>query len=186
MNDSRQLSDFEIIQKIINNKEKHLYGIIYDRYSNLIYHRCYGFSNTNEEAKDLTQDIFIKAYLKLNTFTENVSFKSWLYTLAYRFCINYVNRDKERKIVQNSVDIDDVNDHKFTVSDDVLFGMQVSRLEKTLKLISPEDKMILLLKYQDDVSIKELSLTLKVSESAVKMRLKRAKAKLVEIYNHTF
>lgn len=186
MKEDKDISDFEIVQKIINNKEKHLYAIIYDRYANLVYSRCYSFSNTNAEAKDLTQDVFIKAYLKLNTFTENVSFKSWLYTLTYRFCINYVNRNKERKIEQQAINIDDVNDLKITVSDDVLYDMEVTRLEKSLKLISPEDKMILLLKYQDDATIKELALSLEIGESAVKMRLMRAKAKLVETYNNTF
>jgi RNA polymerase sigma-70 factor (ECF subfamily) len=178
-----KITDFEIVQKIINNNDKHLYAIIYDRYANLVYSRCFSFSSTKAEAKDLTQDVFIKAYLKLNTFTEDVSFKSWLYTLTYRFCVNYINRNKERKIQQESDDIDDVNEMKFAISDEVLYDMEVKRLEKSLKLMSPENRMILLLKYQDDATIKELSLNLDIGESAVKMRLKRAKAKLVEVYN---
>lgn len=63
--------------------------------------------------------------------------------------------------------------------------MEVERLKKSLDLISPENKMILLLKYQDDVSIKELALSLEIGESAVKMRLKRAKARLSEVYKTT-
>ncbi|NNE02002.1 MAG: sigma-70 family RNA polymerase sigma factor, partial [Eudoraea sp.] len=57
------------------------------------------------------------------------------------------------------------------------------KLKKVLELIPPEDKTILLLKYQDDVSIKDLSAILEIGKSAVKMRLKRAKARLVETYN---
>jgi RNA polymerase sigma-70 factor (ECF subfamily) len=186
LKEDSKISDFEIVQRIVNHREKHLYTIIYDRYADLVYNRCYSFSNTNAEAKDLTQDVFIKAYLKLNTFTQNVSFKSWLYTLAYRFCVNYVNRNNERKMEQKAINIDDISDLKITVSDDVLNDMEVTRLEKSLELISPEDKMILLLKYQDDVTIKELALSLEIGQSAVKMRLKRAKSKLVEVYNKTF
>ena len=52
-----------------------------------------------------------------------------------------------------------------------------------MELIDPEDKSLLLLKYQDGVSIKELEGLLDIGSSAVKMRLKRAKAKIVEIYN---
>ena len=98
MKELHKISDFDIIQRIVKDNEKHLFSVIYDRYAKLIYNRCYGFASSNAEAKDLTQDVFIKAYLKLSSFTENISFKSWLYTLAYRFCVNYVNRNKEKKI----------------------------------------------------------------------------------------
>lgn len=186
MKDVHTISDFDIIQRIVKGNEKHLFSVIYDRYAKLIYNRCYGFASTNAEAKDLTQDVFVKAYLKLNTFTENISFKSWFYTLAYRFCVNYVNRNKEKKIEHFSKDIDEVNELDFNVDDEDIYSMEVERLKKALNLISPDNKMILLLKYQDDVSIKELALSLDISESAVKMRLKRAKAMLSEVYKTTF
>ena len=70
------------------------------------------------------------------------------------------------------------------VDDYSLFQMQVDKLQKSLELINPEDKVILLLKYQDDLSIKDLSVLLTLSESAVKMRLKRAKSRLIESYNN--
>lgn len=67
------------------------------------------------------------------------------------------------------------------VSDHSLFQLKVQALDKMLTQIDPEDKMILLLKYQDDLSIKDLSELYEIGESAVKMRLKRAKARLVKL-----
>jgi len=69
------------------------------------------------------------------------------------------------------------------ISDESLYEMRSDKLKKALDLIDPEDKKILLLKYQDDVSIKELQDLLEIGESAVKMRIKRAKARIVETYN---
>ncbi|WP_368662429.1 RNA polymerase sigma factor [Zobellia laminariae] len=70
------------------------------------------------------------------------------------------------------------------VDDDAeIANMRSEKLKKALELIDPEDKKILLLKYQDDISIKELTSILDVGESAVKMRLKRAKSRIVEAYN---
>ena len=60
--------------------------------------------------------------------------------------------------------------------------MQVDKLKKALELLDPEDKSILLLKYQDGASIKELEDILDLKSSAIKMRLKRAKVKVTEIY----
>ena len=63
-------------------------------------------------------------------------------------------------------------------------NMRVAQLKKVMELISPDEKMILLLKYQDNLTIKELSEALDLGESAVKMRLKRAKEKLVQKYTN--
>ena len=69
------------------------------------------------------------------------------------------------------------------VPDESIYEMKAKTLEKALEEIPAEDKSILLLKYQDGASIKELAELLELGESAVKMRLKRAKGKLLEIYN---
>ena len=62
--------------------------------------------------------------------------------------------------------------------------MRVDKLKKVMDLISPEEKMILLLKYQDNLTIKEIVSVLEIGESAVKMRIKRAKDKLIEVYSN--
>ena len=69
------------------------------------------------------------------------------------------------------------------VSDQTLLQLSVERLKKAMNIIRPEDKAMLLLKYQDDASIKELMALMNLSESAVKMRLKRAKSRVVQEYN---
>ena len=69
------------------------------------------------------------------------------------------------------------------VPDESIYEMKANKLGKALKIIGAEDKSLLLLKYQDGASIKELCGLYEIGESAIKMRLKRAKAKLLEIYN---
>ncbi|MEZ4793310.1 MAG: RNA polymerase sigma factor [Gelidibacter sp.] len=181
--DIKSLNDSEIIDIILKTNNTQLFGELYDRHIKVVYNKCLGFSKSQAEAEDLTQDVFLHAYLKLNTFVKNVSFRQWLYVLTYNFCVNYVNRDKHKKMEQKSVELNDANEFQIEVDDYSLFQLKADRLEKALELIDPEDKMILLLKYQDDVSIKDLTIMLEASESAIKMRLKRAKSRLVEAYN---
>nr|BFF39879.1 hypothetical protein BACY1_16840 [Tenacibaculum mesophilum] len=69
------------------------------------------------------------------------------------------------------------------IEDATLFELKSDKLAKALEIISPSEKMILLMKYQDDMSIKDISIGLDLGESAVKMRLKRAKDKVVKAYN---
>lgn len=180
----RTLTDEDLVKKIIKDNNPMLFGRLYDRYATMVYNKCYGFARTKSEAEDLTQDVFLLLFVKLKTFKGNSKFSTWLYSLTYNFCANYVNRDKQKKIRDNSVPVEDQNQNFSTdISDADLFQMKSDKLEKALKLIDPDDKSILLLKYQDGVSIKELTKLMEISESAIKMRLKRAKARIIEIYN---
>jgi DNA-directed RNA polymerase specialized sigma24 family protein len=64
--------------------------------------------------------------------------------------------------------------------------LNYNNLIKTMELIHPEEKAMLLMKYQDNISIKDICLALQVSESAAKMRLKRAKARVLYLYKEKF
>ncbi len=178
------LPDQELIYKIVKEKNTMLFEILYDRYAKVVYNKCYSFSKSDKEAEDLTQDVFLMLFIKLGSYSGKSKFSSWLYSFTYNFCVNYVNRNKERKIKDASAPIED-NEHKLKieVDDESIYSMRSDKLKKALELIDPEDKKILLLKYQDDVPIKELTELLGIGESAVKMRLKRAKARIVETYN---
>ncbi|WP_298481331.1 RNA polymerase sigma factor [uncultured Maribacter sp.] len=180
----KDVSDEELVKKIVVKKDSMLFGVLYDRYAKLVYNKCYGFAKSQDEANDLTQDVFLMLFVKLSTFKGKSKFSTWLYSFTYNFCVNYVNRDKGRKISDNASDINEnENIIPVEVTDESLYDLQVAKLKKAMELIDPEDKSLLLLKYQDGVSIKELEGLLNIGSSAVKMRLKRAKAKIIEIYN---
>lgn len=178
------LSDEELVKQIVADNDPMLFGKLYDRYAKMVYNKCYGFARSEDEAEDLTQDVFLQLFIKLRTFKEKSKFSTWLYSFTYNFCVNYVNRNKQRKIRDKSVQVEN-SEHKLTVEvpDESLYEMKADKLKKALEQISPEDKSILLLKYQDGASIKEMVVLMEIGESAVKMRLKRAKERLLEIYN---
>ncbi len=178
------ISDEELVKKIVFSRDSMLFGVLYDRYAKLVYNKCYGFAKSEQETEDLTQDVFLMLFVKLSSFKGKSKFSTWLYSFTYNFCVNYVNRDKGRKIKDKSSNLEDSENWiPQDVTDESLYELKVEKLKKALELISPEDKSILLLKYQDGVSIKELETLLDVGSSAVKMRLKRAKIKIIEAYN---
>jgi len=180
------LSDEDLVKKINDTQNTLLFSTLYDRYSKKVYNKCYSFVNNEDEAKDLTQDVFLKLFTKLYSFKGNSKFSTWLYAFTYNFCVNYVKRDTGKRINSISKPLDK-NDYHLSeieeIEDQTLFDLKTSKLDIALSMIEPDDKAILLLKYQDDVSIKDLQATLQIGESAVKMRLKRAKVKVIEAYN---
>lgn len=178
-------SDEELVQKIVVGGNAALFGLLYDRYAIKVYNKCHSFVKNKDQAKDLAQDVFLRAYLRLQTFDPNkAAFSTWLYVVTYNLCTNYVTRNKNehqqnegkigkklQSIESEEVELDEINE------------LNPDKLAIALDAISPEDKALLLLKYQDDTSVKEIQQLLGVSESAVKMRLNRAKLKVVKTYN---
>jgi RNA polymerase sigma factor (sigma-70 family) len=182
---AHSLTDEALVETIIKTNDTMLFEVLYDRYSSMVYNKCYGFANGVDEAKDLTQDVFLRVFVKLGSFKGKSKFSTWLYAFTYNHCVNYVTRNTAKKIEKQSVSSDSIENIGEDIDSTREFDiMRVEQLQKVMEMISPDEKMILLLKYQDSLSIKELSEALNLGESAVKMRLKRAKEKLVQKYNN--
>jgi len=183
--DLKNLSDEDLVKDIVSSNDTLLFEVLYDRFAHVVYNKCLGFSKSTDEAQDLTQDIFLKLFVKLSTFKGKSKFSTWLYAFTYNHCVNYVNRNTAKKIEKQSVGTENLEETYNEEEEDIsIYQLKVEKLKVALEKISPEDKMILLLKYQDFMSIKELQGILDIGESAVKMRLKRAKQKLTNEYSN--
>ncbi|MEL4308180.1 RNA polymerase sigma factor [Joostella sp. CR20] len=179
------IDDETLVAKIVATNNTHLFAILYDRYSEVVYNKCLSFTRATEEAQDLTHDIFINLFLKLKTYKGNAKFSTWLYSFTYNFCVNYVQRNlnkRQDKFVLTDELPSESEDYQ-EISDENIYQMKSKKLDQALKQIEANDKMILLMRYQDDLSIKEIQEVLDLGSSAVKMRLNRAKGRLIEIYN---
>lgn len=180
-----KITDEELVFEIVRTNNTELFATLYDRFSSVVYNKCYGFSKSKEEAEDLMHDVFVRLFVKLKTFKGDSKFSTWLYSFTYNFCVNYVQRNSHKKKEKVTIVTDQIkenNDSFEEIEDANLLELKSAKLAKALSLIDPSDKMILLMKYQNDKSIKEIKEVLNIGESAVKMRVKRAKAKVVKVY----
>lgn len=155
---------------------------IYDRYAKKIFSKCLSFSKNTPEAKDLAHDVLIKIYLNLSKYKEKAKFSTWIYAIAYNYCVDYQVKRKKQMTILEELKNDDpellVQNH----ADDELAEITTEILKQLLEKVSLAEKTILLMKYQDNFSIKEIAKTIGVGESAVKMKLMRSKAKLMKLY----
>jgi RNA polymerase sigma-70 factor (ECF subfamily) len=174
------LSDEEIIEIIQKDKKKDLFSELFDRYSKKVYHTCLSMVNSQEIAEDLAHDIFLKVFVSLQKYDGKASFSTWLYRISSNFCIDYIRKHKRRseKIEDYTYELETNTEED---NERELLSSKTELLRKILDELEPEDKMALLMKYQEDMSIKQISQVFEISQSAVKMRLKRAKAKAVKL-----
>ena len=174
----QKLSDEELIAAITQEGESDLFGLLYDRYSDKVYRKCISFVRDEDIAKDMVQEVFTKVFTQLEKFKGKSRFSTWLYAITYNYCVEFYRKNSR----YTTVDIDEGPDiaEKEDGNSEFL-SFRVEQLKKAMDMVGNEDKTILLMKYQQNVSIKELMNYLNISESAVKMRLARARKRVKSI-----
>jgi len=182
---SSTLSDEEVVNIIIKSQSPAMVNVLYERYVEKVYRKCISFVKEGAIAEDLTHDIFIKVYTNLPSFKQRSKFSTWLYSITYNYCIDYLRRHKRERLVAIEEQRGTVKDIEVETAED-LYDIEAKRLKELLEKVKPEEKMILLLKYQEGLSIRDIQQVFKISESAVKMRIKRAKEKIRKQYNQQY
>lgn len=180
---SSKLSDKEIIQKLKDTGDTQYFGLLYDRYAPKVYQKCISMLKHEDNAKDLVHDILVKAFVKIGTFRGDASFSTWIYHIAYNACIDFLKKEqKKKKQITHDAVLSDTENIEDETGDMEIKEMRLDRLEEVFKLLEPEEKSLLLMKYQDELKVNDIAGVLNISEGAVKMRLKRARTKLKKIY----
>lgn len=178
----KELSDSEVIREYLKTQNSSYFSILYRKYAGKVYGKCLSILKNEDEARDAVQDIFVKIMLNLSNFGEKSQFSTWIYSITYNFCIDTIRKRKKEKTLF-SEDIERAPDvAEEEVPDEYMLEMDIKYLKRVLEELPTGDRMIILMKYQDDMSIKEIAETIDKTESAVKMKIKRAKHKAQELY----
>ncbi len=180
------MSDAEVVREYLRTQNQAYFSILYRKYAGKVYGKCLSILKDEDEARDAVQDIFVKIMLNMASFGEKAQFSTWIYSITYNFCIDTIRKKKKEKTLF-SEDIERAPDvPEEEVPDEYLMAMDVKNLKAVLEALPTEDKMVLLMKYQDDMSIKDIADITKKTESAIKMKLKRAKHKAQEIFEKNY
>lgn len=171
-------TDEVLFEKYIKTQKVYYFDIIYKRLSKKVFAKCISFLKSEDEANDAMQDIFMTILLKASKFEGRSKLSTWIYSITYNHCVDIVRKKQKKRIVL----IEDWSRYEkmSEVDDRLLLETKVENLKIILEKINAKDKMVILMKYQDDMSIREIGKALNKSESAVKMMLNRAKQRFRE------
>ncbi len=182
----KEMRDLEVINSYLETQATKCFNLLYSRYASKIYGKCLSILKDETLAEDATQEIFMKIFLNLSRFEEKAKFSTWIYSITYNFCIDYLRRKNKQDNIFSDDEIEKAPDIPDDIPDEALIEMEVKQLKNVLDNMPVGDKAILLMKYQDDMSIKEIADVLEKSESAVKMKIKRAKEKAQKLKEELF
>ena len=180
-NPSDNLSDEELVLRMKSGEHRY-FSVFVDRYEKHIFNKCKSYVKDQDVAADLSQEVLIKVFTQLSKFRQEAKLTTWLFSIIHNTCIDYLRSRKKSThevITEKLADkVFDIVDHNEEISEE----KTVEILESLLEQMTPEGKMILLLKYKEKHSIQDIQQSLGLSESAVKMRLKRAKETINKLY----
>jgi RNA polymerase sigma factor (sigma-70 family) len=178
-----ELTDDEVIDRLKAGDSNRFFEVIYHRYHQRVVLKCSSLLKDKRMAEEMAKDIFSKVYEKLPSFKQKSTFSTWLYSITYNQCIDYLRQKKnlhypswnlEQELAELPSEAEQLSDINY---DDLMSIME---------LIHPEEKALLIMKYLDDLSLKQISHAMRITENATKMRLKRARTRVFYLYRKKY
>jgi RNA polymerase sigma factor (sigma-70 family) len=173
--------DIFYIDQILNGKINDFTYIV-DHHKDKAFNLAYRICGSSEEAEEIAQDSFMKAYRSLNGFQKKSSFATWLYRIVYNTAISNI-RIKKKGLLSledfpaDAADFIGTN----TSEEEAEREYRTSLVNFALRKITEEERAIISLFYYDEMSIDEIADVTGISKSSIKVRLFRARQKMLAI-----
>lgn len=174
-------NDQHYIEKVING-DVNSFAFLVDAYKNMVYSLAFKMTKNREEAEEISQDTFIKAFKNIKEFKGDSKFSTWLYRIAYYTSLDNIKKNKKDKHTF------EINEVTFNQIQDVETTLQRIERKERAKLMDecllqlPEDERSLLwMFYYDELSLKEIIEVTGLSEANLKVKLHRARKKMLTV-----
>ncbi|MDL2240090.1 sigma-70 family RNA polymerase sigma factor [Bacteroidales bacterium OttesenSCG-928-K22] len=171
------VDDNDCIAKTLSG-DVNAFSFIVRKYQNMVYTIVHKVIRGYEDAEDVSQDVFVKAYKSLSSYKFESKFSTWLYSIAYHEAISFSRKNKQffmpiENINENEVN-EDLDDSSLIYSDEL-----IAQLKNEIKLMNADEALLLSLYYNMNNSVEEISQILNISISNVKIKLFRVRKKLL-------
>lgn len=172
-------NDNEIISRVLRG-EQSLYADLVKRYQNFVFTITLRYTTSREDAEEIAQDVFVKAYRSLENFRGESKFSTWLYTIVTTTCVTFL---RKKKLEVYSLD----NEKVFEAADNIAGGFKANQVEQksraqmvneAIRLLSTDDAKVINLFYKGEQSLEEIAHIMGMEANTVKVKLHRARARL--------
>lgn len=174
-----KLSDIELIERTLAGDQA-AYADLVKRHQRFVFTLALRFTKTREDAEEVAQDCFIKAYRSLGNFQRNAKFTTWLYSIVYTTSMTFLRKKR--------VDTDSIDDENTYIqlenqgggydANDVENKSRSYYLNQAITQLLPDDATIITLFYKGEQSLEEIGETMGIDPNTVKVKLFRARQRL--------
>ena len=176
-----------VIDRVLSG-DVNAFGLLVEDQSKVVYNLCLRMVNNEQDAYDLSQDAFLKAYTNLSLFRGDSKFSSWLYKLTTNVCLDFLRKRSRQKTVPLTYETDDGEQEYLPIPDET-FSPETeaerrelrSSLRRGLSQLPEGQRQILILREIGQLSYEEIAGQLGLEAGTVKSRIFRARKKLCDI-----
>ncbi len=176
-------TDEELVQLYVQTRNNQYFNQLYVRHHRGLYAQCRQYFKDDPEAEDIVHDIFIRLLNRIDSFQGTAQFSTWLYSMTQNYCVDIFRRKRRLEVRASDYFQHQINQPLWEESNST--EGQSLRLTRALANLSDEERFLLVTKYEQEVSLIDLAITKCTTLGAVKMRLKRARARLRTEYLKT-
>ena len=155
------------------------YAYLIDKHKNMVYNISLKICRNCEDAEEIAQDSFIKAFHSLEDFQKKSKFSTWLYKIVYNTAIS---KTRKKRIITVEVDTEIAQNMNIVETSSVLKSLkheeQKKYLREAMEQLDETDNLLLTLFYYDENSIEEINKITEITKTNIKIKLYRARKKL--------
>ena len=174
-------TDQNLIDRTLQG-DTNAFGELVDRYQNFVFTVAIRIVKISEEAEEVAQDSFIKAFDSLSTFRGDSKFSTWLYRIVYHKSLDRVKKNNRHRTYEINEEItDDSLDHIENGLEFMLSEERTKMIKECIDLLPPEDAAIISLYYFEEQTVKEIAKVTDLTEDNIKIKLYRSRKKLFSL-----
>lgn len=180
--------DYEYIQKALQNNDQQAYAYLMNKYKAAVFQQMLRKTKNDNDAEDLTTEAFVKAFSRLDQYSPEFAFSTWLFRIAANNAIDFIRRkqlglDLEDTKPSDISSIGQVPDNEPGPEQQLIQEQQTKMLRQLVEKLMPNYRQLIELRYFEDLSYAEISERLGLPIGTVKIRLYRARGYLTRYLN---
>lgn len=175
------IDDQHYISLVIKG-DTNAFAVLVDEYKHMVFTLAVKMVKNREEAEEVAQDTFLKAYRSLARYNGDAKFSTWLYKIVYNTCLDRIRKNNRN---QHTVAIDDHTGLQLTSLDNILGSIEENErkqiIQDCLNLLPGEDSFLLTLYYFEEQPVKEIAKIMNINANHVKIKLYRSRKRLTTV-----
>jgi RNA polymerase sigma factor (sigma-70 family) len=180
-----KLTDIELIDQSLAGNQA-AYADLVKRHQRFVFTLALRFAKGREDAEEITQDCFVKAYRSLSSFQRQSKFSTWLYSIVYTTAMTFL---RKKRVDTTSIDNEDtyiqLENHTSGLENNLAESKSRSfYVNQAIEQLLPDDAMIITLFYKAEQSLEEIAQAMNMEANTVKVKLFRARQRLKEKLEH--
>ncbi len=168
---------------LVTSGDTKAFTILVDRYKDFVFTLALKLMKNREDAEEVAQDAFVKAYRSLDRFKGNSKFSTWIYKIVYNTSLDRIKKNKK---FRHDVAIDEFTVHQLKSIDNALDCLELEERNRSIKecidLLPSDDGFLLTLYYFEELSIDEISKIMGITSNHVKVKVFRSRKRLATLF----